>query len=85
MLTPRLLLDTLHGADDLRVYFPNVLFAPRPSLRGAGDSLPCLALVALRSIADEEVLLNYRLNPSLPSLPPWYHSVDEEEDRRRWS
>jgi hypothetical protein len=34
---------------------------------------------------DEELLLNYRLNPRVGALPPWYHPVDQDEDRRRWA
>lgn len=43
-----------------------------------------LVLVATRPICDEEIFLNYRLsNPK--KRPTWYHPVDEDEDRRRWS
>lgn len=43
-----------------------------------------LVLVATRPICDEEIFLNYRLsNPK--KRPAWYHPVDEDEDRRRWS
>jgi hypothetical protein len=44
-----------------------------------------VALVAIRPIQQgEELFLNYRLNPKL-KLPEWYHPVDEQEDRRRWT
>ena len=43
-----------------------------------------IALVALSDIKDEELLLNYRLNPALDA-PAWYTQVDPEEDERRWS
>jgi hypothetical protein len=50
------------------------------------DLAPCVALVALRDIDNEELFLNYRLNPNAPGgLPDWYSSVDLEEDARRWS
>lgn len=42
-----------------------------------------LAFVAIRQIQDEEVLLNYRLNPQVQK-PAWYAPVDVEEDKRRW-
>jgi hypothetical protein len=45
-----------------------------------------VALVALRPIQDEEILLNYRLNPNAPAgLPDWYSPVNVDEDARRWS
>eukprot|EP01018_Ginkgo_biloba_P011470 Gb_02119 [translate_table: standard] len=49
-----------------------------------GPAIRTLVLVATKPICDEEILLNYRLsNPK--RRPAWYHPVDEEEDRRRWS
>ncbi|XP_057838656.2 uncharacterized protein LOC131048634 isoform X1 [Cryptomeria japonica] len=58
------------SADDINVSVP-------PAIR-------TLVLVATRPICDEEIFLNYRLsNPK--RRPDWYHPVDEEEDRRRWS
>ena len=42
-----------------------------------------LAFVAVRQIQDEEILLNYRLNPQVQK-PAWYAPVDVEEDKRRW-
>ena len=42
-----------------------------------------LMFVATRQIQDEEILLNYRLNPQVHK-PAWYASVDIEEDTRRW-
>lgn len=43
-----------------------------------------LVLVATRGVSNEEIFLNYRLS-NLKRRPSWYTSVDEEEDRRRWS
>lgn len=42
-----------------------------------------LALVATRPLADEEILMNYRLSTHL-ERPAWYHPVDNAEDERRW-
>lgn len=42
-----------------------------------------LAFVAVRHIQNEEILLNYRLNPQVQK-PAWYAPVDVEEDKRRW-
>jgi hypothetical protein len=45
-----------------------------------------VVFVALRDLKDEELFLNYRLNPNAPSgLPSWYCPVDAEEDARRWA
>ena len=50
----------------------------------AGPVLKGLALVASREVRDEELFLNYRLNPG-NKYPEWYVPVDAEEDSRRWS
>ncbi|KAL1500396.1 hypothetical protein AB1Y20_013053 [Prymnesium parvum] len=42
-----------------------------------------LALLTNRPVKNEELFLNYRLNPRLP-YPKWYTPVDVEEDTRRW-
>ena len=62
----------------------------RDSLRDISDEQPddpaplrALAFVTTREVADEELFLNYRLNPK-NSYPPWYTPVDLAEDRRRW-
>jgi len=45
-----------------------------------------VALIATTDIeGEEEVLLNYRLNPQAGTLPSWYKPVDLEEDKRRWA
>ncbi|KAI3763788.1 hypothetical protein L2E82_13785 [Cichorium intybus] len=49
-----------------------------------GPVMKSLALVATRSVCNEEIYLNYRLSNS-KRRPSWYDPVDEEEDRRRWS
>jgi hypothetical protein len=37
-------------------------------------------------LEDEELFLNYRLNPKhKEKLPPWYVPIDAEEDQRRWA
>jgi hypothetical protein len=44
-----------------------------------------IVLVALEDIdTDQELFLNYRLNPAL-QRPSWYSAVDLKEDLRRWS
>ena len=49
-----------------------------------GVALRGLALVAMRELREEELYLDYRLNP-LKKYPAWYTPVDEEESRRRWN
>lgn len=45
-----------------------------------------VALVATTDLEDEELFLNYRLNPKhQEKLPPWYVPIDAEEDQRRWA
>jgi hypothetical protein len=48
------------------------------------EEVPGLALIAARNVEDEELFLNYRLNPALP-VPDWYHQPDPEEAARRWA
>ncbi|GAQ82593.1 hypothetical protein KFL_001160270 [Klebsormidium nitens] len=48
------------------------------------DVVRTLVLIASKEIKDEEVLLNYRLSPHVKP-PDWYHPVDSDEDKRRWS
>lgn len=73
----------------LRAYVPVVQFTGKEEsvlLPGPTDPAPCVALVALRDLKDEELFLNYRLNPNAPGgLPKWYSAVDAEEDGRRWA
>ncbi|KAK9838450.1 hypothetical protein WJX81_000079 [Elliptochloris bilobata] len=71
---------------------PDVMDAWAETMRsaGMGDNdfgapVPSLALVALREVADEEVLLDYRLSPGLSSRPGWYFPVNTEEEDRRWA
>ena len=46
--------------------------------------IPAIVIIAARDIkSDEELLLNYRLNPNA-KCPEWYAAVDIEEDRKRW-
>ena len=48
------------------------------------ETVPSLVLIAARNVADEELFLNYRLNPALP-YPDWYWQPDPEEAQRRWA
>jgi len=51
---------------------------------GSGVPLRGLALVALRELNDEELFLDFRLNPR-KKCPAWYSPVNEEENLRRWN
>ena len=48
-----------------------------------GPVLKGLVFVTTRLLEDEELFLNYRLNPR-NEYPEWYTPVDKEEDLRRW-
>lgn len=72
----------------LPAYIPNVMYSDSQSAvaahSGAGQLvIKGLAFVAIRHIQNEEILLNYRLNPQVLK-PAWYAPVDVEEDKRRW-
>ena len=67
----------------LRPYLPNVLYSDGKAEAGDGI-LPMLALVAVRELRNEEVLLNYRLSNFI-ARPSWYTPVDAAEDKRRWA
>ena len=44
-----------------------------------------VALLSTRPLRHgEELLMDYRLNPTLEDLPPWYRPYDAEEARMRW-
>lgn len=64
---------------------PNVMYSDIQAAVADGDveHVKGLAFVAVRQIQDEEILLNYRLNPQVQK-PAWYAPVDVEEDKRRW-
>ena len=78
---------TTDGA--LRAYIPVVSYTGKEKENaspGVEDPAPLVALVATRPLQDEELFLNYRLNPNAPSgLPEWYTPVDPDEDARRWA
>jgi len=52
--------------------------------RAEAETLPLLLFLATRELEEEELFLNYRLNPALEP-PQWYHPVNLDEDRRRWA
>jgi len=72
-------------APELRPYVPHKYHGAGGYLVGSDDALAkSLVLVATRPINNEELLLNYRLNPAKP-YPSWYTQPDPEEAARRWT
>ena len=67
--------------DWFRASLADGLREPEPE---GGRPLKGLVLVAAKPLKDEELFLNYRLNPAHP-YPDWYTPHDVEEDTRRWS
>ena len=73
----------------LSAYTPNVMYHDLGAQLAIQEALTeskqtkGLAFVATRQLQNEEVLLNYRLNPQVQK-PSWYAPLDVEEDTRRW-
>jgi hypothetical protein len=71
---------------DLRRFIPLVHGKVPDAKRVVKSRLLGVAIVASRPLEDEELFINYRLNPNcLQGLPEWYCPIDEEEDSRRWT
>lgn len=49
-----------------------------------GARVTGLVLVARRRLEDEELFMDYRLNPNHPR-PRWYRPVDSLAEQRRWA
>ncbi|KAK3748730.1 hypothetical protein QZH41_015677 [Actinostola sp. cb2023] len=56
---------------------PGLLFKTQAIMRS-------LVYVTVNHVCNEELFVNYRLNPN-SKLPEWYTPVDKQEDSRRWS
>ena len=71
--------------EELQEYIPNDYFeAPTGLSRRAGTVMHAVILIATRKIdTGEELLLNYRFNPSNP-YPDWYAQPSPEDAARRW-
>ena len=75
----------------LKAYIPNVMYQDQSAQQAQefaeqsphSSIVKGMAFVATRELQDEELLLNYRLNPQVQK-PEWYSPVDVEEDKRRW-
>eukprot|EP01036_Dinobryon_divergens_P022981 gene22981-31288_t len=73
---------------ELRRFIPNH-YAKPPSffrrLLSWNFSMKGVVLMSTRPLRHgDELLMDYRLNPTLEDLPPWYRSYDAEESRMRW-
>ena len=73
---------------DLEKHIPNK-YHTQPTLFGTINKrawMHGMVLLAIKDIGDdEELLLNYRINPKSTARPEWYHSCDEKGDERRWA
>eukprot|EP01114_Cavostelium_apophysatum_P020672 TRINITY_DN6995_c0_g1_i1.p2 TRINITY_DN6995_c0_g1~~TRINITY_DN6995_c0_g1_i1.p2 ORF type:complete len:480 (-),score=141.87 TRINITY_DN6995_c0_g1_i1:1848-3287(-) len=68
----------------LQSYIPNELFEKVDIFENKQNVMNSLAVIASRHLYDEELFLNYRLNPEF-DYPPWYVQPDLEEAQRRWN
>lgn len=69
---------------DLMYLLPNRYFKEPGILFKTAAVMRTIAFVATEDIHDEELFVNYRMNPS-NDLPDWYSPVDLEQDKRRWN
>mmetsp|Transcript_16094 Transcript_16094/g.15452 ORF Transcript_16094/g.15452 Transcript_16094/m.15452 type:complete len:347 (-) Transcript_16094:52-1092(-) len=72
---------------NLRHHIPNLWIKP-PTFFGTPDRSACmhsLVFLASRPLKDnEELFVDYRLNPAYPHLPPWYVPYEPQEAERRF-
>eukprot|EP00466_Bigelowiella_natans_P000570 jgi/Bigna1/84977/estExt_fgenesh1_pg.C_10522 len=71
-------------AHHLRPYIPTKLISSNFIGFGHRELASTIVYIATRDIEDEEIFVDYRLNPSLP-YPEWYLPIDEEAARKRWT
>ena len=74
--------------DDLLKRFVPNSYARKPKFLGPklieGDVyMHGLVLLTTRDVCNEELFMNYRLNPKFEN-PEWYTVCDEEESKKRW-
>jgi hypothetical protein len=71
--------------EQYKQYVPNQ-YCKSPNALWARDDVHMFGMVcvARRRIQDEELFLNYRLNPAHP-YPDWYAQPDPREAERRWA
>eukprot|EP00210_Caulerpa_lentillifera_P006056 g5788.t1 len=67
-----------------RPYIPNIKCCGDYAILEQTEKVSGLVLVAARVLKNEELFVNYRLNPHM-IRPKWYTPVDEKEDLMRWS
>ncbi|KAJ7373421.1 hypothetical protein OS493_013014 [Desmophyllum pertusum] len=69
---------------DLVYLVPNRYFRLPGILYKTAAVMRTILFVATEHINNEELFVNYRMNPSA-ELPDWYTPVDLEQDKRRWN
>lgn len=71
----------------LKKYVPNTYARPPkflgPRIVEGHVLMHGLVLIATRDVCNEELFMNYRLNPK-GEHPAWYTICDEEENKKRW-
>jgi hypothetical protein len=71
----------------LKKYAPNTYARPPkflgPRIVEGHVLMHGLVLIATRDVCNEELFMNYRLNPK-GEHPAWYTICDEEENKKRW-
>lgn len=78
------LIVPLNFDPQLLPYIPNKYYKPPLMILGGQlGFIQTVVFVANRELEDEEVFVNYRLNPH-GEKEAWYHHVDIEEDMRCW-
>ncbi|KAL9953151.1 hypothetical protein ACROYT_G040519 [Oculina patagonica] len=69
---------------DLVYLVPNRYYRVPGILYKTAAVIRTIIFIATEHIHNEELFVNYRMNPST-KLPDWYTPVDLEEDKRRWN
>eukprot|EP00118_Oscarella_pearsei_P010726 m.67611 g.67611 ORF g.67611 m.67611 type:complete len:275 (+) comp35456_c0_seq4:67-891(+) len=70
--------------DHLTPLLPNKYFKKPSFFYSSKSRMRCLVLLTMQHVKNEELHVNYRLNPRA-KLPEWYSPVDSKEDKRRWT
>ena len=81
--------DNLRWKPGCMDFIPNINFMPKSAAslilgRGVGIHVHGIVFVATRVIEDEELFVNYRLNPKL-QRPEWYNVVEPLEELRHYN
>lgn len=77
--------DAGHSAqrrDALAGNFVDALLGDAPQTR---NTIPTQVFVALRDIENEELFVDFRLNPAVKDTPPWYEPCGDMASQVRWT